>query len=116
MFGLSLNGEEGNDIEYLYVHLQKRAMKFTPGLENEDSFMIVPNEFVKDHELTQEEIQSLLTPDPAYEAKMGRKQLAKRIRIFLDSNTRGKIMRLQRRWHLRIGKKLVSMWPIKPGY
>ena len=120
LYGLALNGEAGNDMEYLYVHLQKRSMKFTPGLEDEDSFMIVPNEFVRDHELTQEEISRFLTPDPQYEAAMRRKYshkpLGERIKNFLQAGTHAQIMRLRRRWHRLIGKKLVSMWPIEPEY
>ena len=67
VIALSFGGTPGLDLEYLYLHLQKRPMKFTPGLENENSFMVIPNEFVKDHELTQNEIQELMTPDPEFE-------------------------------------------------
>ena len=69
LLGLSVDGKNGNDIEYLYVHLQKRAMNFTPGLENEDSFMIIPNEFVKDHELMPKETADLMRHDSGYYRK-----------------------------------------------
>ena len=70
MYGTAMGFHLGNETEFLYLHLQKRAMKFTPGLENEDSFMIIPNEFVKDHDLTPEEIQQSITPDHEYESEM----------------------------------------------
>ena len=69
LLGISLNGELGNDKEYLYAHFQKRAMNFIPGLEDENSFLIVPNEFVKDHELTEEEIANFIKPDAEYERR-----------------------------------------------
>lgn len=92
LLGISLNGEAGNDKEYLYAHFQKRAMNFTPGLEDDDSFLIVPNEFVKDREPTEEEIADFIKPDAEYERRYLDKYSRKyryggiigRIRIFLS--------------------------------
>ena len=114
IFGLSLNGEAGNDREYRYVHLPKRAMKFTPGLENEDSFMIIPNEFVKDHELTQEEIKALMTPDPEYERRIAAKYppttFAKKIKSFIFGSRHRKILYFKGLVNRLLGRKLLSVW------
>lgn len=67
VYALTFRNNSLIETEYLYLHIQKRAMKFESGLENEDSFMIIPNEFVKDHELTHEEAQQLMKPDLYYE-------------------------------------------------
>ena len=90
---------------------------FTPGLENEDSFMIIPNEFVKDHALTQEEIDVLMTPDPEYEravmAKYGigiKRSIFERIRSFMKKDTASKIISLKMRWNKLIGRKLHSRY------
>ena len=111
IFGLSLDGKTGNDTEYLYVHLQKRAMNFTPGLEDEDSFMIVPNEFVKDHELTEDEAKSLMTPDAEYERAMRRKiSRSSRgffgaVKAFLETDSVEKRMVIYRLMCRLLGKK-----------
>ena len=52
--------------EFIYVHLMKRKMEFTSGIEKESSFLIIPNKFVHDHELSPEEINIFTTPDPEY--------------------------------------------------
>lgn len=111
VYGLSVNGEMGNDIEYLYLHLQKRKMKFTPGLENEDSFMVIPNEFVKDHELTEDEARQCMLPDSSYEKanSMGIMYLIKKLfRMDMKSN----LVKLYPYFQLLKGKRLVSKWGI----
>ena len=96
--------------------MQKRPMIFTPGLENEDSFMIIPNEFVKDHALTQEEIEALMTPDPEYERaymakhRQQRRGILGRIRNFLTKSTPDKIITIKMRWNKLIGRKLHSRY------
>lgn len=100
-------------------------MNFTPGLENDSSFMIIPNEFVRDHTLTQEEIASLMTPDHEYErmmtAKYGRiflpTGLIQRIKIGIKSmikhcvgNDPDKILQLKVRWNRIRRRKLPSRW------
>ena len=102
LLGLSLNGETGNDKEYLYVHLQKRVMKFTPNLEHDNSFMIIPNEFVKDHGLTQEEIQEFIKPDPAYDSAH-KKNIKYYIKKFFSFDTRGKLIKIILRLYTKFG-------------
>ena len=126
LYGLSLNGESGHDKEYLYVHLQKRAMTVPPGLEKEDSFMINPNEFVRDHELTQEEITSFITPNPEYERAMRvkyswgiRKTPLQWLRSFFASDFAYKRLRLKGLMNKIFGRKLASMWEekgVRPTY
>jgi hypothetical protein len=73
-------------------------MKFESCLENEDSFMIIPNEFVKDHELKREEAEALMQPDEAYYHErfskyggwMFEKTIAGRIKNFLKMDMTGK--------------------------
>ena len=67
LYGLAIEGCPERNIEYMYAHVQSRAMRFNASLLEKDSFMFVPNEFTEDHELTYEEIQASLTPDPEYE-------------------------------------------------
>ena len=115
MFVLAIDGNPDRNVEFLYLHIQKRALKFTPGLENEDSFMLIPNEFVKDHELTQDEIQRLMTPDEEY-AQEWRKRIAKnrslltRIRNFFVGDTAEKIFHIKARWNTLLGRSLVSRY------
>ena len=100
-------------MEYLYIHLQKRAMNFTPGIEDEDSFMIIPNEFVKDHELTQEEIVALMTPDPEYkQAKISyaKPTIIRRIMRFIFKSRHEKIFYVKVLINKLLGRKLPSMW------
>ncbi|MBQ7154132.1 MAG: hypothetical protein IJR85_01105 [Synergistaceae bacterium] len=102
-------------------------MKFTPGLENENSFMVIPNEFVKDHELTQEEIDSLMTPDPEFEQAQREKypilwkhpkpSLFRRAKNFVKTlikravnNDPEKILALKQRWNRFTGRTLPSKW------
>ena len=61
---MAVGGDPELNAEYMYLHIQKRPMNFTPGLEKEDSFMVISNEFVKDHELIPEDIHTLMTPSP----------------------------------------------------
>lgn len=105
-------------------------MKFTPGLEAEDSFMIIPNEFVRDHELTQEEITASMTPDPEYErminVKYGwgqkmtvieRMAVIERIKRFMSKNRSEKIFALKTRLNRLLGRKLSSIWKARvPDY
>ena len=115
LFVLAIDGNPDRNVEFLYLHIQKRALKFTPGLENEDSFMLIPNEFVKDHELTQDEIQRLMTPDEEY-AQEWRKRIAKkrslltRIRNFFVGDTAEKIFHIKARWNTLLGRSLVSRY------
>ena len=106
--------------------MQKRPMNFTPGLENENSFMIIPNEFVKDHPLTQEEITSFMTPDADYERELTAKYgslfmpkpgLLSRIKMCIKSlvkscagNDPDKILRLKMRWNHLCRRRLPSKW------
>ena len=111
LFGIGGNGEFSNNYEFLYVHFQKREMKFTPGLENEDSFLIIPNEFVKDHELTQDEIKAFITPDDEYASYINnkylpRRTLLKRIKLFLSRSTRDKFYRFKFRLNQLLGREL----------
>ena len=115
IFALAVGGRAGNNVEQLYVHLQKRAMKFTAGLENESSFMIIPNEFVSDHQLTQEEILSLMRPSPEYELeqrlKFSRKMtILERIRLFCSYDTAYKVIRIKTLWNHLLGRKLPSLF------
>ena len=78
-------------------------MIFHEELANKNSFMIIPNEFVKDHTLTQEEISALMTPDPeygrAFMAKYNigvKRSIFKRIGHFLARNRAEKILRLKK--------------------
>ncbi|MBQ6972507.1 MAG: hypothetical protein IJP86_09180 [Synergistaceae bacterium] len=86
-------------------------MNFTPGLEDEDSFMIVPNEFVKDHELTEDEAKSLMTPDAEYERAMRRKiSRSSRgffgaVKAFLETDSVEKRMVIYRLMCRLLGKK-----------
>lgn len=109
LYGLAVNGEKGNDKEYIYLHLQKRAMKFVPDIEHEDSFLIVPNEFVKDHELSQEEITRYITPDPVYEHERKR-GAAYFFRKLLDFDMMGRYIKLMPYFYAMIGKRLPSQW------
>ncbi|MBR0151816.1 MAG: hypothetical protein IJP89_10700 [Synergistaceae bacterium] len=111
VYGLSVNGESGNDVEYLYLHLQKRKMKFTPGLENEDSFMIIPNEFVKDHELTQDEARQYMMPDSSYE-KTNSQGIMYLVRKLLRMDMKSTLVKLYPYFQLLKGKRLVSKWGV----
>ena len=122
VFSLAVNGNPELTIEHLYMHFIKRPMKFTPGLEEESSFMAVPNEFVKDHELTQEEIAQLMTPDPQYEqemyAKYGkmfgpRPTILSRIKTLIKklvSNDPEKIYKLKLLENRLLRRRLPSKW------
>ena len=109
LFGLSLNGETGHDKEYLYVHLQKRQMQFRLGLENEDSFLITPNEFISDRELTQEDLHSFMMPDPVYdkERKRGAMYFLKKL---LGFDMMGRYIKLMPYVYAMMGKRLPSQW------
>ena len=93
-------------------------MNFTPGIENEDSFMIIPNDFVKEHELTQAEIQALMKPSPEYVQsvleRLGwtgkKKPLIERIKTFLSLSKAEKIVRLKLRWNKLLKRKLPTQW------
>ena len=118
LYGLAINGKLGSEKEYLYAHFQKRIMNFTPGIENEDSFMIIPNDFVKEHELTQAEIQALMKPSPEYVQsvleRLGwtgkKKPLIERIKTFLSLSKAEKIVRLKLRWNKLLKRKLPTQW------
>ncbi len=100
LFGIYPDGQER---EFLHVHLQKRQMDFERGLENEDSFLIFPSGFAHDHEITREEITESITPSPEYEAEWEKKyrtrgtvnKLLRRAGIFLHDTPRGKISLLK---------------------
>ena len=85
-------------------------MKFTPGLENEDSFMIIPNEFIKDYSPTIDEIRQFMMPDHEYEefirAKYGRGSIFKRIGAFIASDRITKIVKLKKFMNRILGRKL----------
>ena len=116
VFGIGNKGELSSNYEFLYVHLQKRAMKFTPGLENEDSFLIVPNEFLRDHELTDEEIKIFTASDVEYEKFVREKYnwcvtpkkqtISERIRVFWNRPIGEKIYRFKFRWNKFFDRKL----------
>ena len=117
LYGLAIDGDPECDQEYLYVHLQKRTMKFTQGLENEDSFMIIPNEFVKDHALTRAEIDAFMTPDTEYEQVFRLKYNVDRKRgifasiiRFMARDSAGKIISLKTRWNKLCGRELFSRY------
>ena len=111
VYGLSVNGEMGNDIEYLYLHLQKRKMQFTPGLENEDSFMVIPNEFVKDHALTEDEARQCMLPDSSYE-KANSQGIMYLIKKLFRMDMKSNLVKLYPYFQLLKGKRLVSKWGI----
>ncbi len=90
-------------------------MIFPAELENNNSFMIIPNEFVKDRTLTQEEITALMTPDPeylkAFMAKYMRKRnIFQRIRHFLAGDRAEKIMIIKILWNNLLGRRLYSRY------
>lgn len=98
-------------------------MNFAPGLENEDSFMIIPNEFVKDHELTQKEITASMTPDPEYERRLKAKygwrdkmSIIDRIKRFISRSRKDKIFRLKSRLNWLLGRRLSSIWTAQYTY
>lgn len=64
---------DGQESECMYVHFQKRRMKFIAGLEDKKSFLILNDGFVEDHELTANEITCLISPEPKYEFAMREK-------------------------------------------
>lgn len=96
------------------MHLQKRPMKFNAGLERERSFMIFPTEFVRDHELTNNEIQKLLTPDPEWERDRqkrmgpGLKGIIKR--FFLNYDNRRRIITFKKVYNMIHGSKHKGYW------
>ena len=112
LYGLAVNGDPECEKEYMYLHLQKRAMIFQAELENKDSFMIIPNEFVNDHPLTQEEITALMTPDPEYVKAHGqvstfrKRSIFERVRHFLARSRAEKILRLKQFWNKLLGRRL----------
>ena len=126
IIALAVDGNPDLNIEYLYVHLQKRPMQFTLGLENENSFLVIPSEFVKDHELSPEEIQSLMIPDLEYNQAMSinfkgmwtvKATLIRRIKNGIKKliksrvgNDPEKILRLKMRWNKLRGRKLNPFW------
>ena len=121
IFALSVGGNTETNTEYLYLHIQKRTMMFTPGLENEDSFMIIPNEFVKDHALTNDEIASLMTPDPDYERAIAARyrvpihkpSILQRIKTLIKrfvGNDPDKILKLKMLWNRLLRRKLPSRY------
>ena len=90
-------------------------MKFTPGIEEEDSFMIIPNEFVKDHELTQEEAEALMTPDPEYERTMTARyphprKFSQRIKRLFACDAVRSIITLKSIWNKLRRRKLHSRY------
>ena len=115
LYGLALDGDPECEQEYLYVHFQKRQMKFTPGLENADSFMAIPNEFVSDHELTQKEIDTSFAPDPDYTREVNAKYrknrtLLERVRTFCSHERAGNLVWLKMRWNKLLGRSLPSRY------
>ena len=92
-------------------------MIFSAGLENENSFLIIPNEFVKDHALTQEEVTEYLTPDSGYEKAyrasykyFPEKPLAEQIRLLFKRDNAYKILRLKMLWNKLLGRRLYSRY------
>ena len=89
-------------------------MKFEAGLENEDSFMIIPNEFVKDHELTREEAEALTKPDEEYEREilsryggwLFKRTYSGMLKHFFRMDMRGKIIFLKKACNHILGRKL----------
>ncbi len=90
-------------------------MKFTPGLENEDSFLVVPNEFIRDHELSDEEITAFTTPDAEYEkilrSKYSRfriKTIREKLQEFLHGDTGCKIIKFKNLINKLLRRRLTS--------
>ncbi|MBQ7561148.1 MAG: hypothetical protein IJS99_04870, partial [Synergistaceae bacterium] len=116
IFGIGGDVERSKNYEFIYIHLQKRAMKFTPGLENEDSFLIVPNEFIRDHELSDEEITAFTTPNAEYEKILCTKYNSfypntkglRRLKDFLKNDTGYKIIMFKKLINKLLRRKLAS--------
>ena len=91
-------------------------MRFTLGIEDWDSFMIIPNEFVKDHELSQEEITVLMTPNAEYEQarkvaiNSKKTTLINRIKRFIFKSWPEKIYFIKIYMNRFLGRRLQSMW------
>ena len=110
--GLGIDGDPETVKEYLYVHLQKRAMKFEPGIENWKSFMIIPNEFVRDHELTFDEIQNLIMPRKGDLQLMpsSRRNMKSKIKRFINVSIPEKILYLKNVINRILGRRLRSRY------
>lgn len=116
LYGRCINGDRNNEAEYMYVHFQKRDMNFTPCLEDEDSFMIIPNEFIKSRAFSDSELQDLMLDDPEYETEFRKKytnffvtkSFLTYVKMFFEADTYGKIIGLKRRyihsWHKIFGE------------
>ncbi|MBQ7545120.1 MAG: hypothetical protein IJT02_09295 [Synergistaceae bacterium] len=103
--------------------MQKRLMNFTTGIEDENSFMIIPNAFIQDRPLTQEDIASFMFPDHEYEQAMTAKcgaifcRLSYRVNNGIKSlvkrclsNDPDKILRLKMRFNRLLRRKLPTKW------
>lgn len=115
LYGLAVNGDINKNTEYLYVHLQKRKMTIEDGLEDfekNDKFLILPTGFVKNKNLSQEDVNFLMERDEEWEREWARKNcltFGTRLKRFLD---RGIIASLKAHYNRIAGKnqKLKSRW------
>ncbi|MBQ3695172.1 MAG: hypothetical protein II884_10440 [Synergistaceae bacterium] len=87
-------------------------MKFEPGIENWKSFMIIPNEFVRDHELTFDEIQNLIMPRKGDLQLMpsSRRNMKSKIKRFINVSIPEKILYLKNVINRILGRRLRSRY------
>lgn len=87
-------------------------MKFESGTENWKSFMIIPNEFVRDHELTFDEIQDLIMSDKGYSQlnKSHGRSLKSKIKRFIKGSVPEKILYIKNRINRILGRRLRSRY------
>lgn len=84
--------------EYSYLHLQKRHMLYNADILNYDSFIIIPNTFIKYTDIVKDIIIKYSLPDKEYEYKM----LNKRIKEIIKNIREGAMLF---RWINRKGRK-----------
>ena len=120
--GLALYGDPARTQEYLYIHLQKRQMKFDDSIAKLDKFMILPTEFTEFHDLTREEIDDLMKPNPEYERRHNEKyntpkipnvskwNIIGRIKNFFKRSPIERIIRIKGRWNQFRKRRLRSRW------
>ncbi len=113
--GLAVDGDITRNTEYMYIHF-RRKMIFDESLADDDSFMICPLGFVKDHEFSEGEMQALMMPCREYEMmhnyerRSALKTAFIRMKLLMTCDAGARRMKMKIFLNRLLGRRLHSKW------